>query len=341
MKQAGVCRPVCSGGDCITVNQDRVDFRTAEAACRSSRGELLTLRSETDGRDLHALSQELSGNVWIGLHLPTGACSNLSSPLRGYEWDSASTGGFIPSPDIWKHSIAVCSPHCVTVSTDRKWTERLCSEVTDGYLCRTQHKDACQAQGLSDPTFQSSKGCSIGPCQHKCTDVQGGYKCSCFSRFIPDSKDPRQCKRHCDEMRCPEICDGAECSCPDGYIPDENFCEDIDECESLPCDQLCKNTFGSFECSCQTGFVLEDGYKCTKAQHGESFSTLTPDGVSSAKPATINIVQTSSASTAVWVWVVAAVAVVLFICLVRFYVVRRQKRREQAPAPVANHECQH
>ena len=33
---------------------------------------------------------------------------------------------------------------------------------------------------------------------------------------------------------------------------------DVDECSTLNggCSQMCSNTFGSFECSCGTGYVL-------------------------------------------------------------------------------------
>ena len=34
---------------------------------------------------------------------------------------------------------------------------------------------------------------------------------------------------------------------------------DQDECIAFnPCDQLCLNTFGSFECSCMDGYELQD-----------------------------------------------------------------------------------
>uniref|UniRef100_A0A4W6DHW6 C-type lectin domain-containing protein n=1 Tax=Lates calcarifer TaxID=8187 RepID=A0A4W6DHW6_LATCA len=90
--------PVCTGNDCITVNQDRVDFKTAEEACHERNGHLMTLQPDTDESILNSVSQELFGNVWIGLRLPAGACSNLSAPLRGYEWTSGSTQrNFIPS----------------------------------------------------------------------------------------------------------------------------------------------------------------------------------------------------------------------------------------------------
>ena len=41
---------------------------------------------------------------------------------------------------------------------------------------------------------------------------------------------------------------------------------DIDECSigSNSCSQLCQNTIGSFDCSCQTGYIIgEDNKTCS------------------------------------------------------------------------------
>ena len=41
---------------------------------------------------------------------------------------------------------------------------------------------------------------------------------------------------------------------------------DTDECTTVPniCSQECNNTIGSYNCSCEEGYVLEsDGYNCT------------------------------------------------------------------------------
>ncbi|XP_071327429.1 complement component C1q receptor-like [Trachinotus anak] len=332
MKQTGICRPVCTGSDCVTVNQGRVDFGTAEEACRVMNGELMKLQPQTDDRILNSLRQELFGNFWIGLRLPAGACSNLSAPLRGYEWTSGGThGSFIPSFSTWKDSVEVCAPHCVSLSNDLKWTERLCSDKTDGYLCRTNHKDACQTQELSDSNvFRDSQGCSAGPCQHQCKDIKGGYICSCFKGYKPDSKDPKQCKMYCETQTCPMICqsDGNSCSCPHGYIQNEGVCEDIDECEMRECEQGCKNSFGSFVCSCEEGFVLTVEGHCIKAEKPESFA-ITEGFVKPA--ANNNTLKASSAPVGgfLWIWIFVAVAVVVLMFVVRFYVVKRQKRREQ------------
>lgn len=340
MKQTGTCRPFCTGGDCVTLNQDRVDFKTAEEECRDRNGELVIFQPETDKNILDILSQELYGSFWIGLRLPAGACSNLSTPLRGYEWTSGIHRSFIPSSSTWKGSIKVCSPRCVSLSNDQKWTERPCSDKTDGFLCRTKHKDACRAQELSDSkVFQSSQGCSAGPCEHICTDVKGGYKCSCFKGYIPDSKNPRQCKMHCAQQKCPAICDRNTdnvCFCPEGFVRDDMFCLDIDECSMNECSQECNNTFGSFVCSCREGFVLKNQHKCINA---------TPIIIGAVKPPADNrTLKGSSAPAAGFLWILIVIVVVVVIFAIRFYVVRRQKRREQnsiqqSTAPMDNIEA--
>lgn len=333
MKQTGTCRPICTGNDCITINQDRVDFKAAEEACRERNGEIMTLHYETDESILDTLSQELFGDFWIGLRLPAGACSNLSAPLRGYEWTSGSPHrSFIPSLSTWKDSFKVCSPRCVSLSNDQKWTERLCSDRTDGYLCRTKHKDACQAQELSDPIFfQSSEGCSTGPCQHDCKDVKGGYECSCFQGYIADRNDRKQCKLHCDKPTCPMVCEGTSdiaCTCADGYIQNGNVCVAIDECVEMDCVKI----------------PLDDS-KSIKAESSESFNITTPVTEGSVNPTANNSTQKTHSVAAggfLWILIFVPVAVVVVIIVVRLYVVKRQKRREQnsnqsiAAAPMDN-----
>lgn len=330
LESTGTCMPFCSETDCITLNHDRVDFKTAEEACRGRNGELATFQSEAEKDILDILGQELRGNVWIGLRLPAGACSNLSAPMRGYKWTSSGVhSNFMPPSTTWRDTKVVCSPHCVSLSSDQKWTERPCKEKTDGYLCRAKHGDACRAQELSDSNFfKSSKGCSAGPCEHVCTDVEGGFRCSCFEGYRPDSRDPRQCQMHCVQEKCRAICDrntGDSCSCPNGYLFIGSYmCEDIDECSMSQCHHYCRNTFGGFVCSCQEGFVLKDEVRCIKAL---------PAVMGDAKPAANNSTTPSAAASGfLWIWIVTAVAVLVIIFVIRFYVVRRQSRREQSPA---------
>lgn len=335
---AGACTAACVGNDCVTLNLDRVDFKSAEETCRDRNGELMAFQSEGAESALETLLRGAYGDLWIGLRLPGGVCSNLSAPLRGYQW---TTGGlsrsFFPSSSTWRDGVEVCSPRCVSLSDDHRWTERPCSDAVDGFLCKTNHRDACQAQGLSDPrSFVSPQGCSDGPCEHKCTAAPGGYTCSCFDGYIPNSQDPHQCQLHCPTERCPLHCDRTGlCFCPDGFLRSENFCEDIDECAMNECDQECENTLGSYTCSCWEGFTLRDKGRCVKAKEHEG-STVTPPIVTPALNSTLKISSTSS-NTFLWIWICIAVVVVVCVFVLRYFVVKRQERRELDAQRPASH----
>ncbi|XP_045916528.1 thrombomodulin [Micropterus dolomieu] len=113
--------------------------------------------------------------------------------------------------------------------------------------------------------------CMSAPCEHICVDTPGSYECACHEGYKADPKSPNKCKLHCDEDECAAECDpndSTQCFCPDGYLLDErddgSFCIDIDECSGNYCDQGCKNTFGSYVCTCLPGYTLVDQYKCVK-----------------------------------------------------------------------------
>lgn len=297
---------------------------------------MATFQTEAAVRLLGSLGQELSGDVWIGLRLPAGTCSNISTPLRGYKWTSPGLqSSFDPSLSIWADNMKVCSPHCVSLSRDLRWTERPCWEKVNGYLCRTAHKDACQVQvqELSDViVFKSAKGCSKGPCEHDCTEVKGGFKCSCYKGYIPDSKDPKQCKLHCAEEKCPAVCEfntGESCECPEGFIRSDNLCHDINECLMEGCQHECHNTYGSFRCSCREGFVPKDTVKCVSAPHvatGVVKPTTTTNNNNND-----NMAMGSSASSGgfLWLWIFITLVVVASILGIRYYVARKHKCRSQ------------
>lgn len=330
VEQISTCRPFCDSSDCVTLNQDRLDFKAAEKACYDRSGELATFQAEAVVRVLGVLSRELSGDVWIGLRLPAGTCSNVSTPLRGYKWTTPGLQrSFVPSLSTWADNVKVCSPHCVSLSRDLRWTERPCSEKINGYLCRTAHKDACQVQELLDSiVFKSAKGCLTGPCEHNCIEVKGGYKCSCFTGYIPDGKDLRRCKLHCAQENCRAVCDfnTGECHCPEGFIKSDNLCHDINECLMEGCEHECRNTYGSFTCSCREGFVPKDTVKCVSAPHAAS-GVVKPTTTSNNN----NMAMGSSASSGsfLWLWIFITLVVVASIFVIAFFVVRKQKCRSQ------------
>uniref|UniRef100_A0A1A8BHY8 CD93 molecule n=2 Tax=Nothobranchius kadleci TaxID=1051664 RepID=A0A1A8BHY8_NOTKA len=324
-RRAGPCLPVCSGGECITVNRDRVDFKTAEEACRNQTGVLLTLQSQNHQRIFEVLTKQAFGNFWIGLRLPSGSCSDLSVPLRGYEWTSGDPNGtYIPSK--WTAEAELCSPRCVSLSYQR-WEERFCSDHLDGFLCRSEQKFACRGE---DRTFKSSAGCRSGPCEQQCSDVGGGFKCSCVRGYRTDLLDPRRCRQFCGEGSCPALCEGERCSCPDGFVLSGRTCEDVDECEMGQCSGGCVNSFGSFMCFCPEGFRLHNEVRCVPVRPAGSSTTPAAEPVS--KNGTLKV-STVPKGVFLWIWVVVAVTLVASVVLIRFYVVKRQKRNQPPAAP--------
>ncbi|CAF92403.1 unnamed protein product, partial [Tetraodon nigroviridis] len=130
-----------------------------------------------------------------------------------------------------------------------------------------------------------------GGCDRTCKDTATGVRCSCPVGFTlqPDGKtckglviprtritgeeimsDPTtfdgvrdidECLENnggCDHF-CRNTVGSFECSCQKGHklLTDERTCQDIDECSfERTCDHTCINYPGSYECLCNKGFIL-------------------------------------------------------------------------------------
>lgn len=335
-ERIGAC--LCDGNDCRTVIRGALNFKTAERVCRDRNGELMTVRSKESENIIEDLLEGTAGNFWIGLRLPDGRCSDLSSPLRGYEW-TAGSSAHIPSFINWKNGVQVCSPQCVSLSNNQQWAERPCWDKVDGFMCEKFQQFTCQtpqmeARALSDPSvFKSTEDwtCSDAPCEHKCTEVEGGYKCSCFPGYIPSSQDLHMCILHCSQKKCPIRCDRNthDCFCPEGYVRSDNFCEDINECEMQEqCEHFCNNTLGSFVCSCRDRFILENEVNCVRIDLPPTTPAFTPDVNNTRK------VSSATTSSIMWVLAVIAVVVILLIFVARYCLT---KLHEQI-APSSHHQ---
>ncbi|XP_023655451.1 thrombomodulin [Paramormyrops kingsleyae] len=159
---------------------------------------------------------------------------------------------------------------------------RLCSDGlcvnTPGYFTCTCHSGF----EMSDNKCVDIDECLSNPCDHECLNTRGSFSCSCFEDFI--KVDELSCKYHCPKEECPAKCDPnneMQCYCPEGFIAEPRdtgtVCVDINECLQNECEQNCVNTYGSYICSCENGYYLEDGFKCKKQDVGVyDFTTPTP-----------------------------------------------------------------
>lgn len=177
--------------------------------------------------------------------------------------------------------------------------------------------------------------CASAPCEHKCANTPGSYECGCFPGYKKDPKSPHTCALFCGEEECAAECDPNnrfQCFCPDGYVADERggdtVCTDIDECSSDYCDDLCRNTFGSYVCACSPGYTLVDQFRCVK---NEGPTDEEPEGSGEATSQSFPTTTTATARpepprrpSAVSAGGLAGIIVcTVFFCLLMLFVARR------------------
>ncbi|XP_027024016.2 prolow-density lipoprotein receptor-related protein 1 isoform X1 [Tachysurus fulvidraco] len=136
--------------------------------------------------------------------------------------------------------------------------------------CTDESDEAvCESEYAGEPV-------SCPPDQFQC-DSSECLDPSVLCNGVPDCADKSDeggaCKSDAcsDQSQCAQDCystpRGKRCWCKKGYEPVANGaeCVDVDECVKTPdvCDHSCVNSDGSYECSCNQGYVLEpDGHRC-------------------------------------------------------------------------------
>uniref|UniRef100_A0A3Q3G5C4 Thrombomodulin n=1 Tax=Labrus bergylta TaxID=56723 RepID=A0A3Q3G5C4_9LABR len=326
----------CIGNQCFTVFRDVGDYSTAQKQCRDLSGHLMTVRSSVSHDVLFILLGNFTGRYWIGLNLPTG-CPDVAADLKGFQWvtkDSESDFfNWVPGFDS-----SCSSRRCVSVSRedDFKWIQEPCEEHREGFLCEHGIKEPIAIRMPAETKYvcvsEQWLQCVSAPCEHMCTNTHGSYSCSCYDGYKEDSKEPHRCKRHCGKEECVAECDPNnkfQCFCPEGYITDERgavrMCIDMDECQFFYCDQTCKNTFGSYVCSCHGGYTLVNEFRCEKNDDTDSdggsegsgaYATLLP----TAPPVTYPNPTRQPSRVTVGGLVGIIVCTVLFVVLLVFLV---------------------
>uniref|UniRef100_A0A2C9KAY6 Uncharacterized protein n=1 Tax=Biomphalaria glabrata TaxID=6526 RepID=A0A2C9KAY6_BIOGL len=155
-------------------------------------------------------------------------------------------------------------------------TNTICS-CKDGYTVDSNDRNKCKD---IDECFTKTHKCS-----QICTNQVGYYTCSCSEGYhlSADNLTCEACSSPFYGKDCAQKCEcngHGSCNSTIGCVCNEHWSgphctQDVNEClKSNPCpsEQLCTNTFGSYECSCPVGFMMKDGHciVCPDNYYGQS-----------------------------------------------------------------------
>ncbi|XP_014015728.2 hemicentin-1 [Salmo salar] len=158
---------------------------------------------------------------------------------------------------------------------------QMCQNTIGGYGCVCPR--GYQSQGVGRPCLDIDECLQTpSPCAHQCRNVPGSFRCLCPPGTVLTG-DGRSCaglergqvfsngSRVRARLR-PQLVSSlgrpilsrhhgvsriTRQSCPIGYTNSDGTCVDVDECLLRnPCQHDCRNTIGSFQCLCPTGYQL-------------------------------------------------------------------------------------
>ncbi|CAI5677455.1 unnamed protein product [Oreochromis niloticus] len=234
--------------------------------------------------------------VWFGLQRQPRQCAT-SPRLRGFSW---TTGDQDTEYTDWQKpdSPDSCSvPRCVfmgysTEDQDNnfKWIDSACAVSADGYLCHYAYAGMCPplwSEGEGNVTYTTPFNLVSTLLTHVPVGSVATVRCpsgakeektvSCMTRedgSVGWTKESplcshfsisrNLCEKDNDQMTIMPDYGQFYCECADGYMlaPDERTCLDVDECLGSPCEQICVNALGTFECQCHEGYYINDKGEC-------------------------------------------------------------------------------
>ncbi|XP_036835616.1 hemicentin-1 [Oncorhynchus mykiss] len=165
---------------------------------------------------------------------------------------------------------------------------QMCQNTIGGYGCVCPR--GYRSQGVGRPCLDVDECLQTpSPCAHQCRNVPGSFRCLCPPGTVLLG-DGRSCAglergqafsngtRIRERLR-PQLVSSlgrpilsrhhgvsriTRQSCPIGYTNRDGTCVDVDECLlRKPCQHECRNTIGSFQCLCPTGYqLLPNGRGC-------------------------------------------------------------------------------
>ncbi|XP_041472474.1 low-density lipoprotein receptor-related protein 4-like [Lytechinus variegatus] len=187
-----------------------------------------------------------------------------------YDCEDQSDEQNCPVTTCLSNQFQCASGRCITAAWECDG-ENDCGDNSDEESCRPTLCNVNQFKCNNNRCVGNRKVCNG---RDDCGDgsdelIEPDGPCNIIDPFSSCGSDNGGC-----EHTCTDVSSGVRCSCREGYTLDINgkTCRDINEClvEGI-CSQVCTNTRGSFLCSCVEGYELRLDGKTCKAQGPEPY----------------------------------------------------------------------